>query len=158
MKTDMIVERPRLVLFATAVPCCIVFGLFAASAGTAFVNGQPSIWAPWNVTLSEAVGMRDLGESARQLMLGADPNRPYEVAGVFRDEETVALTPLEAAVITRELYMVTLLTDFGAAIDQRNATTLQCLARAVNAPAVVDYLIERSPPASCSGIALPWQP
>ena len=35
-------------------------------------------------------------------MLGADPNSRYPTRDVFREDEAVQLTPLEAAVITRE--------------------------------------------------------
>jgi hypothetical protein len=136
-----------------------VLGLFAVSGAATFVHGRPLIWAPRSVTLSEAVGMRDLGESMRQLALGADPNERYDLVGVFRDDEHVLLTPLEAAVLTREVYMVTVVVDYGARIDERNAPLLQCLARAVDAPEIVAYIVERSDRVeTCDDVVLPWQP
>jgi hypothetical protein len=144
---------------AAAVPCLLVLVLFAASGAATLLRGQPLIWAPSRVTLSEAVAMSDLGESIRLLTLGADPNARYELAGVFRSDAHATLTPLEAAVLTRELYMMDVVVDHGARIDERNTRTLQCLARAVDAPAVAEYLAERSTRVeSCEGVVLPWEP
>ena len=118
------------------------------------------IWAPREVTLSEAVALRDRGESLWQLLLGADPNKSYEVANYLREGERVRLTPLEAAVITREVDVVDTLVDWGAIIDESNRPTLTCLARAVNAqPQLVERLVVGSrPPESCETVVLPWQP
>jgi hypothetical protein len=70
----------------------------------------------------------------------------------------VTLTPLEAAVITREDYMADLLVDYGARVDDANAPTLQCLAKAVGAEAITAYVRTLSKEADCGGVALPWKP
>ncbi len=92
-------------------------------------------------------------------MLGADPTRAYDVGGVLREGEQVTLTPLEAAVIVREVYLLDILFDYGAIIVARNTRVLQCLAIGVKAPSIVEYLVERSYRVeSCEGVVLPWQP
>jgi hypothetical protein len=68
------------------------------------------------------------------------------------------LTPLEAAVITREDYMLDLVLDYGARIDDRNSSTLQCLARAVGADAIRASVVELSREVDCAGVELPWNP
>ena len=151
-------NRQRVMALAVALPGVLVAALFGVSGATALVTGKPLLWPPTELTLSEAVGLRDQGEAVRLVMLGADPNRRYDVREVFRDDEHILLTPLEAAVITREDYMLDLVLDHGARIDQRNAATLQCLAKAVGAEAITSRIIERSGEVDCAGVELPWKP
>jgi hypothetical protein len=150
----------RLVCFAAAAPGLIALGVFAASGLAAMSSGHPLIWAPQPVTLSQAIALKDRGEVVWQLMLGADPNKRYDVAEALRDAEHVMLTPLETAIITREVDLVDTLVDWGAVLDERNGPTLNCLAGAVKAqPQLVERLAERSrPPESCEKVELPWQP
>jgi hypothetical protein len=150
--------RNRAAALGVALPGVVVTALFAISGAAALVTGKPLIWPQTELTLAEAVGLRDQGEAVRLMMLGADPNARYDVRDVFRDDELVALTPLEAAVITREDYMLELMIAYGARIDERNAGTLQCLAKAVGAEAIASSVIERSREFSCEGVALPWKP
>jgi hypothetical protein len=141
------------------LPGAIVAVLFGLSGAAALSTGQPLIWAPAESTLSQATALRDQGEAIRLIMLGSDPNRRYPVDAVFRPDEQVMLTPLEAAVITRELYMVELVVDYGATVDAGNAAVLQCLATRLRADAILDYLLELSGPGpACAGVELPWQP
>jgi hypothetical protein len=139
-------------------PPALVAVMFGASGAAALIAGRPLIWPPEEITLAEAVGLRDQGEVVRQIMLGSDPNRRYQVRDVFRDDEQLELTPLEAAVITREVYMVDLVVDYGASIGDGNAAVLQCLARALGADEVRTFVIDRSREADCGGIQLPWKP
>ena len=152
------IER-HVVACAVAVPAIVVAVIFGLSGAATLIAGRPLIWPPADLTLSEAVGLRDQGEIVRQIMLGVDPNRRYAVRGVFRENETVTLTPLEAAVITRETYMVDVMRRYGAVLDQRNAATLQCLAAAMRAESMKAHLVEMSNAAAdCSDINLPWHP
>jgi hypothetical protein len=134
----------------------LVTVLFGASGTAGLITGRPLIWPAATLTLSEAVALRDRGEVTRQIMLGADPNRRYPTHGVFRDEEDVALTPLEAAVITREGYMVGLVREYGAIVDDSNATILQCLAANVRADELRQALEVRDERADCQHVSLPW--
>ena len=141
-----------------ALPGIVVGVAFAVSGAAALFRGRPLIWPPTEVTLSEAVALRDQGEVVRQIMTGIDPNNRYVVRRVFRDNEEVALTPLEAAVVTRELYMVDLVVDYGASVNERNAATLQCLAIGVGMETIRRYLADLAGEADCDGIELPWRP
>lgn len=149
----------RLAAVCAGVPGVVLAVLFGISGGAALGAGKPLIWAPVETTLSQATALRDQGEVIRLIMLGTDPNRRYLVDSVFRPGETVMLTPLEAAVITRELHMVELVADYGGAVGDNNAAVLQCLAAGVRADAVHDYLVRAAGGArSCEGVDLPWQP
>jgi len=142
-----------------AVPGFVVAAVFGLSGIAALVTGEPLIWPPEEATLSQATALRDQGEVIRLIMLGTDPNRPSLVDGVFRPGEAVMLTPLEAAVITRELHIVELVADYGGAVGDNNAAVLQCLAAGVRADAVHDYLVRAAGGVrSCEGVTLPWQP
>ena len=132
----------------------IVFGLSGAAALT---TGRPLVWPPTELTLSEAVALRDRGEVIRQIMLGVDPNRRYQTHDVFRELEDVALTPLEAAVITRESSLVSLLLESGASINDGNATTLQCLANDVREESLRRYIVSVSKESDCRDVPLPWR-
>jgi hypothetical protein len=130
--------------------------VFGVSGAAALMTGRPLIWPPEEITLSEAVALRDRGEVVRQIMLGMDPNRRYETHDVFRDDEDVALTPLEAAVITRERYMVALVLEYGASLNDQNSATLQCLATNVRDESIRRYLADLSRDVDCAGVELPW--
>ena len=119
--------------------------------------GRPLIWPAPDLTLSGAVALRDRGEVVRQIMVGADPNRRYPTRGTLRSGENVALTPLEAAVITREPYMVGLVLEYGGIVTDQNTVTLQCLAADVGAPSIRRRLAEMTREVDCAGVALPWR-
>lgn len=151
-------RRDSLPTWCVAVPPAIVAVLFAISGLAALLAGRPLIWPQTDITLAEAVGLRDQGEVVRLISSGADPNRRYAVRDVFREDETLAMSPLEAAVITREVYMMELVEDYGAVIDARNAAVLQCLARALGVEDVRQFVIERTREIPCDGVPLPWKP
>src|SRR5262245_37735395 len=129
----------------------------AVSGATALVHGQPLLWPAQKVTLTEAVGMRDTAEVVRQIALGADPNARYDTWDVLKRYQHVLVTPLEAAVATRELYMFDLLLAHGGSVTTENARTLHCFATQEHATAIAESLTKRfAPPDSCEGVALPW--
>lgn len=148
--------RPGPALLWMVAPAILVTLLFGASGAVALVTGRPLIWPPASLTLSEAVALRDRGEVARQIMLGADPNRRYPTNDVFREDEYVALTPLEAAIITREPYMVGLVLDYGALVNDHNAPVLQCLAENVHAEPLRQSFAEQYGRVECHDVKLPW--
>src|SRR5688572_24839644 len=127
-------------LLAAVLPCLVVILTFAASGASMLVTGRPLLWPPPDVTLSEAVALRDQGEMVRQILNGADPNARYDVADVIRPGQRDGLTPLEAAVSTRERYMVEVVVGYGGRVDETNARTLYCLAREIGADETATYL------------------
>ena len=148
---------PRVTALLVAVPGILVAVLFGLSGGAALTTGRPLVWPATDLTLSEAVALRDRGEVIRQIMLGVDPNRRYRTHAVFRADEDVALTPLEAAVISREGYIVGLLLDYGASVNEGNAATLQCLAKDVRDESLRRYIVSLSRESDCAGVPLPWK-
>jgi hypothetical protein len=151
-------RRQWLPTWCVAVPPAIVAVAFALSGVAALLAGRPLVWPQQDITLAEAVGLRDQGEVVRLIANGADPNRRYAVRNVFREDETLAMSPLEAAVITREVYMMELVEHYGGVIDARNAAVLQCLARALDVEDVRRFVIERTQEIPCDGVPLPWKP
>jgi hypothetical protein len=143
--------------WALALPPFVVLLLFAASGFAALVNGQPIVWPAQDVTLTEAVAIRDTGEFVRQISLGANPNLRYDTWNVLKDGQHLRVTPLESAVATRELYLFDVVLAYGASLTADNAPTLHCFAVQEHASEIVAELAKRfAPPASCAGIELPW--
>jgi hypothetical protein len=153
-------SHPRtgvLCAWALALAPFAVLLLFAASGFAALVNGQPLVWAAQEVTLTEAIGMRDTGELVRQIAIGANPNLRYDTWNVLKHGQHVRVTPLEAAVATRELYLFDVVIAYGASLTADNAPTLHCFAVQEHATEIVAELAKRfAPPPSCAGIELPW--
>ena len=87
---------------------------------------------------------------------GSDPNTP---APVQIDGRVVRLTPLEAAVVSRDVATVALLTRMGARLDAATYVRLTCLARDVGADDIVDFLEKGHAtgpsPGGCADVSLP---
>jgi hypothetical protein len=142
---------------ALAMPPAATLAVLAASGAVALVRGQPLIWPAQPVTLTEAIGMHDAGEIVRQIALGANPNTRYDAWDILKRDQHVSVTPLEAAVATREHYLFELIVVHGALLTPENARTLQCFAAQEHAPEIAAYLAQRFPqPGSCAGVQLPW--
>jgi len=122
----------------------------------ALVGYQP-LWANRSVTLVQAAHGGDIATVFRMLSAGADPNAAEPVTFEGRTEPGV-LTPLEAAVESRQVELVQLLIKMGAHASDADRVRLACLARAVIAPEVETYLQPSTPAASatdCGHIDLP---
>jgi hypothetical protein len=121
------------------------------------VVGYRPLWADRGVTLAHAAHGGDTATVFRMLSAGSDPNTagPVPLDG---HAEPVVLTPLEAAVESRQVEVVQLLTKMGARADESDRRRLACLATAVSAPEVAVYLRTTMPPAAppdCAGVRLP---
>ena len=142
---------------AIAMPPIVVCLAFAASGTAALTTGQPLFWPAQPVTLTEAIGMHDTAEIVRQIALGANPNIRYDTWDILKRYQHVSVTPLEAAVATREQYLFETTVALGALLTPENARTLHCFAVQEHATDIAAYLAARfPPPASCDGVALPW--
>ena len=142
---------------ALAGPATLVAVLFAISGGMALVSGQPLIWRAQTMTLTEAIGMHDTAEIVRQIALGADPSGRYDTWDVLKRDLHVTVTPLEAAVATREKYLFDLVEAHGANLTPEIAQTLQCFAMQEHATEIAESLAKRfDAPVSCAGVKLPW--
>jgi hypothetical protein len=142
---------------ALAVPPVAVLTAFAASGAAALTTGQPLFRPAQPVTLTEAIGMHDTGEIVRQIALGANPNIRYDTWDILKRYQHVSVTPLEAAVATREQYLFETIIAHGALLTPDNARTLYCFAVQEHATDIAAYVAARfPPPASCDGVQLPW--
>jgi hypothetical protein len=111
-----------------ALPPTLVLLAFAASGATALTTGQPLFWPAQPVTLTEAIGMHDTAEIVRQIALGANPNIRYDTWDILKRYQHVSVTPLEAAVATREQNLFEMIVAHGALLTPENARTLHCFA------------------------------
>jgi hypothetical protein len=142
---------------ALALPPAVVLIAFAASGTAALTRGQPLFWPAQPVTLTEAIGMHDTAEIVRQIALGANPNIRYDTWDILKRYQHVSVTPLEAAVATREQYLFEMIVAHGALLTPENARTLHCFAVQEQASAIAADLAARLPqPVSCDGVQLPW--
>ena len=123
----------------------------------AAVAGYRPLWAIRDTTLVEAARGGDTATVFRMLTSGSDPNLSEAVAPEGQSEPAV-LTPLEAAVESRQVEVVQLLMKMGAQASESDRQRLACLAIAVNAPEVGAYLRSTIPPAAqsdCAVVAVP---
>ncbi len=136
-----------LVLATAAMLCALLFGV-------------DPLWRTESLTLTEAAALRDNGEVARLIDLGADPNAPARVRAAFvHDDAPPLLTPLEAAVGTDRGDMIGTLVDHGAAIDGATWTRLMCFAQSIEADDAAAALQARQPAGastSCDAVETPW--
>jgi hypothetical protein len=146
-----------LLVIALALPPSATLAALAVSGTVALVRGQPLLWPAQPVTLAEAIGMHDTAEIVRQFALGANPNARYDAWDILKPDQHVSVTPLEAAVATRERYLFELVVLQGGLLTEANARTLHCFAVQEHAPEIAAYITARfPPPASCVGVQMPW--
>jgi hypothetical protein len=121
------------------VPLCL-----AAYVVAGWVSGRAPFWTTPDLTLSEAVIVRDAAETLRLIQAGRDPNRTWpvraELSETGRDE---TMTPLEAAVEIRRLEIVDLLLRHGAALTAADRSALIERAQRVGGDDVTEYLQNR---------------
>jgi hypothetical protein len=123
----------------------------------AAVVGYRPLFASRNTTLAEAARGGDTATVFRMLSTGSDPNLAERVALDGRPERAV-LTPLEAAVESRQVEVMQLLMKMGARASESDRQQLACLSIAVDAPEVGAYLRSTMPPVTtpdCAVVTLP---
>ena len=130
----------------------------------AALAGVQPLWASTEMSLSAAAHEGDSATVYRMLRRGADPNRPGDVSV---SSTTVLLTPLEAAVESRQVETLQVLLKGGARLADADRPRLLCLARAASAPEVESFLrsaardaVSRNAsaflePTDCSRVTLP---
>ncbi len=134
-----------------------VLGLSIAVLLVGGLFGWNPLWPTADMTVSEAIVLTDRATALYLIEHGRDPNRRYHVREGFLRETPAELTPLEAAVSTRETYMVEFLLDRGAVVNETNRRVLVCCAREHDAPAVAAVLAGGDPQAiDCRGVPFPW--
>jgi hypothetical protein len=151
---------------AAEAPAPLAWFLFAAPAVLGAVTallligsvfGWNPLWTTEGVTLSELVAVRDIVGIRNMIANGADPTAKYVVREELVKSNAVELTPLEAAITTRERFVVEELLRHVPALDDAERRRLVCFARSSDAPQLADMLIGELPlPVDCSGVAVPW--
>jgi hypothetical protein len=148
-------DEHTLARLAALAPAALI-GVAVVLLLLAAVRYEP-LWASREVSLTEAAHNGDIATVFRMVSAGADPNRADAVPFEHR-AAAVLLTPLEAAVESRQVEAVQVLVRGGANADDMARQRLACLADAVGARDVAEYLHTALPSASppdCSRIQLP---
>ncbi len=151
---DRLTSSARFVIAAALLPLVALAAASVVMVCSAAI-GSP-VWGPQDETLPEAVALQDRGEIARQIALGADPNRPGRVRPGMMDNEALTLTPLEAAVGIGRPDLVRLLRSLGAVPSAGEVRSLRCYADARESEAR-DALVDLSPEPwpDCRDVTLP---
>ena len=129
---------------AVAAPGCALSAGLVLALGCA-VFGRSPIWPDHGLTLSEAVVTRADADLVRLLGQGTDPNASYDVRPGLVADHAVRMTPLEAAVLSRDAAILERLIRRGALIDAPAWNRLRCLAEGDEG---VTVLLERHRPAA----------
>ena len=150
-------EHPTssLVAWVLFVPPALLGALaLTILVGSAF--GWNPLWATEDATLSEIVALRDIVTMRAMIAGGTDPDAKYRVRENLVKPYEVQITPLEAAVTTREQYVVEELLNLGAAADEAERRRLACFAEVSQAPQLVSFFAPGGAPLDCQGLTLPW--
>jgi len=125
---------------ALVVPLLVPVGL-AGYVVAGWVSGPLPFWTAPDLTLSEAVIVRDGAESLRLIRAGRDPNRAWPVrADLSETGRDDVMTPLEAAVAIRRVEIVHLLLEQGAVLTAAERSALIDRAQRVGGLDVAEYL------------------
>jgi hypothetical protein len=134
------------------------------AVAVAMLTGSAFGWNPaWPVpdlsrhSLAEAVARRNRPMVLTKVWNGADINGRYRVAAYELPDThgTVSATPLEAAIATREVWMVQFILDNGGLVQASDRPALVCLARKYDAKDSAE-LLAQGLPIDCTGVKLPW--
>lgn len=120
--------------------------------------GVPPLEPPERMTLSEAAALESDADVVRLLQAGADPNAPARVRRSRIRAVGADLTPLEAAMTSRHVSVMTLLIDGGARLDPEQVSVLWCLALSHRNADAQAWLRSRSAgpfPSDCSRVRMP---
>jgi hypothetical protein len=122
----------------------------------AAVDRHP-MWPHQSLSLAEAAGVRDEAEVTRLVEDGADPNARYPVRPGVVFDVGMRLTPLEAAVASRDPEMVERLLALGTVMDTTLWTYLRCIADNRRVGPMLDGRRPAGSKLQCDGIVAPWQ-
>jgi len=143
---DRVTASDRLWMLVAVPPALTAVAWISALAITAITGTHP-IWTLVPRNLAEAAAFRDGGAVVRLVNEGHDINAAGEVRGGVVKDETLMLTPIEAAAAARQREMVQVLLELGAAPDpavwQRaycisDADSVRELLRSTRPPGAVD--------------------
>jgi hypothetical protein len=125
-----------------SMPALLVCALFFADTVAGMI-GHRFMWPPPTLTLVDAVVLRDAGETAAQIINGADPNVPSSFSRASSLFGRRSVLPVEAAVITGETHLLELLVNYGARLDEPTLLRLRCEAERLGEDRVADWIEKR---------------
>ncbi len=110
-----------------SLPVLVLTAAWVVALG-ATVAGTNPMWRVEPLNLSEAAALRDGGEVARLMALGAAPGAAYRIRAGFLFSRPVMMTPLDAAIAAGRPEIVQLLLDSGLSLDRMAWTRAWCAA------------------------------
>lgn len=148
-------ERGGIVGWAlAAVPLGFAAAIVVMLAGSA--AGWNPLWPATDFNLAELTVLRDRAGMLQQIRAGENPNATYDVRADLLRSVPVRLTPLQAAVASRELHVFDFLLESGARMDDADRRQLYCFAREVRATDIEERLRTDTLDLDCGGVPLPW--
>jgi hypothetical protein len=141
---------------ALAIPP-LVFAALAIVMLAGSLFGWLPLWPDQQLNLAEMTALRDRPGMLLRLQAGDSPNIAYDVREGLIRSIPVRLTPLEAAITTREDYLFEFLVAHGARADGDRRAGLVCFAREANAVAIAASLAEPGVEYECANVAVPWR-
>ena len=147
---DRVGAHDRLWMLVAVPPVLTAVTWISVLAITA-VTGTHPIWNLVPRNLAEAAAFRDGGAVIRFVNEGHDINAAGEVRGGVVRDETLVLTPIEAAAAARQREMVQVLLELGAAPDAAVWQRAYCIS---DADSVRELLESTRPPGAvedCAG-------
>ncbi len=148
-------QKPSLAGWVLFVPPALLGALIVTILVGGAAGWNP-LWSPEDATLSEVVALGDIVTMRAMIASGIDPNAKYLVRENLVKSYEVQLTPLEAAVTTRERYVVEDLLEHGAVAGDAERHRLACFAHASGAKQIVSLFAPGDALLDCQGLTLPW--
>lgn len=134
----------------------LVMASFAVFALVTAAGGRYAMWPHEPYNLAEAAGVREEPEVVRLLEKGGDPNARYPVRAGLIFDQTMTLTPVEAAIARDAPEVLRWLVQNGAAMDGERWRYLRCIAEGDDVIEFVDGLRPEGVSLNCDGVTAPW--
>ena len=143
----------RLIVGLLVTPLCAALAwlavvMVAERAGAMAFAGD----SPRNLAEAAALGRAD--DVIRRLRHGEDPYRVYDVRPEVISSSVLRASPLEAALWSRQIQMIDMLTREGVIYSAEQRQELACLAADIDLDDVVDYLSTGAPPSCIAGASI----
>lgn len=120
-------RRRSAAAIAMALPGLIVAAACGLSVILAML-GVDTLWPRTELNLAEAAAMRDAAEVTRLIERGDSLTASWPVRAGLVSESATSLTPLEAAVASRDRHMIDLLYAAGTRLDATQWLLVRCAA------------------------------
>jgi hypothetical protein len=140
-RTDL---RSSIADLACAAPTLCLAGAIISLLTFAVVGVHP-LWPAMELTTAEAALVGHNAAFVRQVMNGADPHEPAPVRAGLGDSSARTLTPLQAAIESRETTTLEMVLKYVGPMDQREASEAVCIAHA-KAPHLRTLLVAHGAP------------